>query len=112
MRIKKTQGANEINRYNMYNTAGIRGEPAKGYSSGEAIKVIQDVAAKTLPRGYDIDWAGLSKDETMRGNEAIYIFLIVLIFVYFVLAAQYESFLIPLSVILSLPAGIFGAFSC
>lgn len=110
MRIKKTQGANEINRYNMYNTAGIRGEPAKGYSSGEAIKVIQDVAAKTLPRGYDIDWAGLSKDETMRGNEAIYIFLIVLIFVYFVLAAQYESFLIPLSVILSLPAGIFGAF--
>lgn len=110
MRIKKTQGANEINRYNMYNTAGIRGEPANGYSSGEAIKVIQDVAAKTLPRGYDIDWAGLSKDETMRGNEAIYIFLIVLIFVYFVLAAQYESFLIPLSVILSLPAGIFGAF--
>lgn len=110
MRIKKTQGANEINRYNMYNTAGIRGEPAKGYSSGEAIKVIQEVAAKTLPRGYDIDWAGLSKDETMRGNEAVYIFLIVLIFVYFVLAAQYESFLIPLSVILSLPAGIFGAF--
>lgn len=110
MRIKKTQGANEINRYNMYNTAGIRGEPAKGYSSGEAIQVIQDIAAKTLPRGYDIDWAGLSKDETMRGNEALYIFLIVLIFVYFVLAAQYESFLIPLSVILSLPAGIFGAF--
>jgi len=110
MRIKKTQGANEINRYNMYNTAGIRGEPAKGYSSGEAIKVIQEVAAKTLPRGYDIDWAGLSKDETMRGNEAVYIFLVVLIFVYFVLAAQYESFLIPLSVIFSLPAGIFGAF--
>lgn len=110
MSIIKTQGANEINRYNMYNTAGIRGEPAKGYSSGEAIKVIQEVAAKTLPRGYDIDWAGLSKDETMRGNEALYIFLIVLIFVYFVLAAQYESFLIPLSVILSLPAGIFGAF--
>lgn len=110
MRIKKTQGANEINRYNMYNTAGIRGEPAKGYSSGEAIKVIQEVAAKTLPRGYDIDWAGLSKDETMRGNEAVYIFLVVLIFVYFVLAAQYESFLIPFSVIFSLPAGIFGAF--
>lgn len=111
MRIKKSQGANEINRYNMYNTAGIRGEPAKGYSSGEAIEVIKEVAKKTLPRGYDIDWSGLSKDETMRGNEAIYIFLIVLVFVYFVLAAQYESFLIPLSVILSLPAGIFGAFA-
>jgi len=110
MKLKKTQGANEINRYNMYNTAAIRGEPAKGYSSGEAIKVIQEVAAKTLPRGFDIDWAGLSKDETLRGNEAIWIFLIVVVFVYFVLCAQYESFLIPLSVILSLPAGIFGAF--
>jgi HAE1 family hydrophobic/amphiphilic exporter-1 len=110
MRIKKTQGANEINRYNMYNTAGIRGAPAKGYSSGEAISIIQDVAKKTLPNGFDIDWAALSKDETLRGNEAIYIFIIVVFFVYFVLCAQYESFLIPLAVILSLPAGIFGAF--
>jgi len=110
MKLKKTQGANEINRYNMYNTAAIRGAPSKGYSSGEAIKVIQDVAAKTLPNGFDIDWAALSKDETLRGNEAIYIFIIVLIFVYFVLAAQYESFIIPLSVIMSLPVGIFGAF--
>ena len=110
MKIKKTQGANEINHYNMYNTAAIRGAPAKGYSSGEAIKVIQDVAAKTLPQGFDIDWAALSKDETLRGNEAIYIFLIVLAFVYFVLAAQYESFIVPFAVILSLPAGIFGSF--
>ncbi|MBC7383528.1 MAG: efflux RND transporter permease subunit [Bacteroidia bacterium] len=110
MKIKKSQGANEINRYNMYNTAAIRGAPAKGYSSGEAIKVIQDVAKRTLPKGFDIDWAALSKDETMRGNEALYIFLIVLAFVYFVLAAQYESFLIPLAVIFSLPAGVFGSF--
>jgi hydrophobic/amphiphilic exporter-1 (mainly G- bacteria), HAE1 family len=110
MRIKKTQGANEINHYNMYNTAAIRGAPAKGYSSGEAIAVIQEVAKKTLPQGYDIDWAALSKDETLRGNEAIWIFLIVLVFVYFVLAAQYESFIIPLAVIFSLPAGIFGSF--
>lgn len=110
MRIKKVQGANEINHYNMYNTAAIRGAPAKGYSSGEAIAVIQEVAAKNLPSGFDIDWAALSKDETMRGNEAIYIFLIVLVFVYFVLAAQYESFIIPLAVIFSLPAGIFGSF--
>ncbi|MFT4031080.1 MAG: efflux RND transporter permease subunit [Siphonobacter sp.] len=110
MKIKKTQGANEINRYNMYNTAAFRGAPAKGYSSGEAIKVIQEVAKKTLPRGFDIDWAGLSKDETMRGNEAVVIFLIVLGFVYMVLAAQYESFLLPLAVVLSLPAGVFGSF--
>lgn len=110
MRIEKTQGANEINRYNMYTTASIRGDAAQGYSSGEAIKAVQEVAAKTLPRGYDIDWGGLSKDEVSRGNEAVYIFLIVIAFVYLVLAAQYESFLLPLAVILSLPAGIFGAF--
>ncbi len=110
MRIKKKQGANEINRYNMYNTAGIRGSPAKGFSSGEAIKAVQEVAAKTLPHGFDIDWAALSYDETRRGNEAIYIFIIVLIFVYFVLAAQYESFIIPLAVVFSLPAGVFGSF--
>jgi HAE1 family hydrophobic/amphiphilic exporter-1 len=110
MRIEKSQGANEINRYNMYTTASIRGDAAQGYSSGEAIKAVQEVAAKTLPRGYDIDWGGLSKDESSRGNEAIYIFLIVLAFVYMVLAAQYESFLLPFAVVLSLPAGIFGAF--
>ena len=110
MKIKKKQGANEINRYNMYNTSAIRGGPARGYSSGEAIKAAKEVAAKTLPNGYDIDWAALSYDETRRGNEAIYIFLVVLLFVYFVLAAQYESFIIPLSVIFSLPAGIFGSF--
>jgi len=110
MHIEKTQGANEINRYNMYTTASIRGDAAQGYSSGEAIKAVQEVAAKTLPRGYYIDWGGLSKDEVGLGNEAIYIFLIVLAFVYMVLAAQYESFLLPLAVIFSLPAGIFGAF--
>ncbi|GAA4364307.1 efflux RND transporter permease subunit [Hymenobacter saemangeumensis] len=110
MKIVKSQGANEINRYNMYPTASIRGDAAQGYSSGEAIKAVQEVAAKTLPRGYDIDWGGLSKDEVSRGNEAIYIFLVVLGFVYLVLAAQYESFLLPLAVIFSLPAGIFGSF--
>jgi len=110
MKIVKKQGANEINRFNMYNTAAIKGGPAEGYSSGEAIKAVQEVASQTLPNGYDIDWSALSYDETRRGNEAIYVFLIVLIFVYFVLAAQYESFIIPLTVIFSLPAGIFGSF--
>ncbi|UYZ60821.1 efflux RND transporter permease subunit [Hymenobacter latericus] len=110
MKIVKSQGANEITRYNMYPTASIRGDAAPGYSSGEAIKAVQEVAARTLPRGYDIDWGGLSKDEVSRGNEAVYIFLVVIVFVYLVLAAQYESFLLPLAVILSLPAGIFGSF--
>lgn len=110
MKIVKSQGANEINRYNMYTTASIRGNAAPGFSSGEALKAVQEVAAKTLPRGYDIDWGGLSKDEIGRGNEAVYIFIVVLAFVYLVLAAQYESFLLPLAVIFSLPAGIFGSF--
>lgn len=109
-KIKKKQGLNEITRYNMYTSAAINGAPAQGYSSGEAIKAIQEVATKTLPRGYDIDWVGLSKDEVGRGNEALYIFLVVLGFVYLVLAAQYESFILPLSVVCSLPAGVFGAF--
>lgn len=94
----------------MYNTAAIRGGPAPGFSSGEAIKAVQEVAAKELPNGFDIDWAALSYDETRRGNEAIYIFIIVLVFVYFVLAGQYESFIIPLAVVFSLPAGVFGSF--
>ncbi|MBH8571132.1 efflux RND transporter permease subunit [Microvirga sp. STS02] len=109
MKIVKSQGANEINRYNMYPTGSIRGGAAAGYSSGEAIKAVQEVA-ETLPHGYGIDWGGLSKDEVSRGNESTVIFLIVLVFVYLVLAAQYESFLLPLAVILSLVAGVFGSF--
>jgi HAE1 family hydrophobic/amphiphilic exporter-1 len=110
MTLKRTQGPNEITRYNLYNSAAIRGGPAKGYTSSDAIRIVREVAAKTLPRGYDIAWEGLSFDEARRGNEALYIFLVVLLFVYLVLAAQYESFVIPLAVLLSLPAGVFGSF--
>ncbi|HEX8015620.1 MAG TPA: efflux RND transporter permease subunit, partial [Flavobacterium sp.] len=110
MKLEKVYGLSEITRHNMYTSTEISGGPAMGYSSGTAIKVIQEVAAKKLPRGYDIDWAGISADEVAQGNQAIWVFLICLGFVYLVLAAQYESFILPLSVILSLPAGIFGAF--
>jgi HAE1 family hydrophobic/amphiphilic exporter-1 len=110
MKMDKVYGLSEITRHNMYNAAEISGQAAPGYSSGEAIAAINDVAAKKLPRGFGIDWAGISKDEVGRGNEAIYIFLICLGFVYLILAAQYESFVLPFSVILSLVAGIFGAF--
>jgi HAE1 family hydrophobic/amphiphilic exporter-1 len=110
MKLKKTQGPNEITRYNMYNSASIRGLPAEGYTSADAIQAIREVAEMTLPNGYDIAWEGLSYDESRRGNESIYIFLVVLIFVYLVLAAQYESFLLPLAVVLSLPIGVFGSF--
>lgn len=110
MRMEKVYGLSEITRHNMYNASEISGSAAPGYSSGEAIKAINEVAEKTLPRGYGIDWAGISKDEVNQGNQAIYIFLICLGFVYLILSAQYESFILPLAVILSLPAGIFGAF--
>jgi hydrophobic/amphiphilic exporter-1 (mainly G- bacteria), HAE1 family len=110
MTMKKTQGPNEITRYNMYNSAAIRGLPAPGYTTADAIQAIREVSASTLPKGYDIAWEGLSFDESNRGNEALYVFLIVLVFVYFVLAAQYESFLIPFAVVLSLPVGVFGSF--
>ncbi len=110
MTLKKTQGPNEITRYNLYNSSAIRGEAAKGYTTGDAIDAVKQVAAQTLPRGYDIAWEGLSFDESKRGNEAVVIFLVVLAFVYLVLAAQYESFIIPLAVVFSLPAGVFGSF--
>ncbi|GGD59428.1 multidrug transporter AcrB [Emticicia aquatilis] len=109
MKLVKKQGPNEITRYNMYNSSSIQGQPAKGYTTADAIKAIQEVA-KTLPKGYDIAWEGLSYDEARRGNESIYVFAVVLIFVYFVLAAQYESFLLPMAVIFSLPVGVFGSF--
>ncbi len=110
MHLKKTQGPNEITRFNLYTSSSIRGLPAKGYTSADAIEAIREVAHTSLPKGYDIAWEGLSYDEANRGNEALYIFIVVLVFVYIVLAAQYESFIIPLAVLLSLPGGVFGSF--
>jgi HAE1 family hydrophobic/amphiphilic exporter-1 len=110
MKMRKTQGPNEITRFNLYTSSSIRGGPAPGFTTGNAIDAIKEVAEQTLPRGYDIAWEGLSFDEANRGNEALYIFVVVLIFVYLVLAGQYESFIIPLAVVLSLPAGVFGSF--
>lgn len=110
MKLKKKQGLNEITRFNLYPCAVIQGAPAPGYSTGQAIAAVQEVAKETLPRGYAIDWSGLSYDESRKGNEAIYIFLIVVAFVYLVLVGQYESFILPLAVIFSLPIGVFGSF--
>ncbi|MDX2082997.1 MAG: efflux RND transporter permease subunit [Rickettsiales bacterium] len=110
MKLNKTQGPNELTRFNLYNSASIRATPAKGFTTGDAISAVNKVAKETLPRGFDIAWEGLSFDEAARGNEALYIFVVVLLFVYFVLAAQYESFIIPLAVMFSLPPGVFGSF--
>jgi HAE1 family hydrophobic/amphiphilic exporter-1 len=108
--IQKVYGPEQVTRYNMYPSAIVNGEPQTGFSSGQAINAIKDAAEKKLPKGYGFDWAGSSREQANGGNEAVYIFLICLIFVYLILAAQYESFMLPLPIILSLPPGVFGAF--
>jgi HAE1 family hydrophobic/amphiphilic exporter-1 len=109
MTLEKKQGLNEITRYNLYTSAAIQCAPAPGYSTGQAIQAIKEVG-ETLPRGFDVGWSGLAYDEARKGNEAVIIFLVVVAFVYLVLVGQYESFILPLAVILSLPVGLFGSF--
>jgi HAE1 family hydrophobic/amphiphilic exporter-1 len=108
--IEKTFGVDQMTRYNMFPSAELNGEGKAGVSSGNVIKTIQNIAKNKLPRGYDIDWAGITRDEVNAGNESVYILLICLLFVYLILAAQYESLLLPLPIILSIPIGIFGSF--
>lgn len=110
IRMEKVFGPEQITRYNMYTAAMINGDAAPGYTSGQAIAAIQQTADSVLPRGYSYEWSGMTREQILSGNQAIYIFLICLVFVYLLLAAQYESFLLPLVVLLSLPAGIAGAF--
>lgn len=110
IRLERIYGPEQLTRYNMYTAALLNGDPASGYSSGDAIKAVERVAQNTLPRGYTYEWSGMTREEIQSGQQAIYIFLICLVFVYLLLAAQYESFLLPLPVILSLPTGIVGAF--
>ncbi len=108
--MEKTYGVDQVTRYNMFPSAELNGEGKPGVSSGTVLKIVQEIAREKLPKGFDIDWAGISRDEATVGNEGIIIFMICLLFIYLVLAGQYESFLLPLPVILSLPTGIFGAF--
>lgn len=110
MTLSKTYGMSEITRHNLYNSSEVTGAQAPGYSSGQALQAIQEVAQRSLPKGYDYDWAGISKDEAEQGNTAVIIFIVCLVFVYLILAAQYENFLLPLPVIIFLPVGILGAF--
>ncbi len=110
IKLERVYGPEQLTRYNMYLSAMINGDANAGYSSGDVIKVIEKTASEILPRGYSIEWSGMTREEVLSGNQAIFIFIICLIFVYLLLAAQYESFLLPLPVILSLPTGIFGSF--
>lgn len=109
--LEKVHGVDQTTRYNMYPSAELNGEGSPGTSSGTVLAAIQDVAREKLPRGFAIDWAGISRDEVNAGNEDVVIFGVCLVFVYLVLCAQYESFVLPLAVVLSLPPGIFGAFA-
>ena len=110
LHMEKVYGMSEMTRHNLYNSAEVTGSAAAGYSSGQAIKAIEEVATSTLPHGYDYDFAGITKDEVDQGNQALIIFIVCLTFVYLILSAQYENFLLPLPIITCLPAGICGTF--
>ncbi len=110
IRLERVYGPEQLTRYNMFTTAMITGEAGRGFSSGDAIKAVEEIAAKNLPKGFNIEWSGMTREEILSGDQTLYIFVICLVFVYLLLAAQYESFLLPLPVLLSLPTGIFGAF--
>jgi HAE1 family hydrophobic/amphiphilic exporter-1 len=108
--LKRVYGPEFINRFNMFTSMSVSGAPNKGYSSGNAINAIQEVAAETLPVGYGYEFSGLSREEISSGGQTIYIFILCLVFVYFLLSAQYESYILPFAVLLSLPMGLAGAF--
>jgi HAE1 family hydrophobic/amphiphilic exporter-1 len=108
--MERVYGPEQLTRYNMFTSALINGDAAEGFSSGDAIKAVEEVASESLPRGFEISWSGITREQIESGNQAIYIFILCLVFVYLLLAAQYESYFLPMPVILSLPAGIFGSF--
>lgn len=110
MSVERVFGPEQLTRYNMYNSALLTGDAAPGFTSGDAIAAISETAEKVLPRGYAFEWSGMTREQVLAGNDAIYIFILCLVFVYLLLSAQYESFLLPLPVLLSLPTGIFGSF--
>ena len=109
--LQRVYGPETVTRNNLFNAVTINGMTKPGYSSGDAIKAIQEVTAKYLPRGYSYEWSGMTREETGAGSQQTLIFLLSIIFVYFLLAAQYESYILPFAVILSVPTGIMGVFA-
>jgi HAE1 family hydrophobic/amphiphilic exporter-1 len=107
--LNKTYGVDQMTRYNMYPSAELNGEGIQGVSSGEVLKIVKKTAEASLPNDFDIDWAGISRDEANAGSEALIILFVCIFFVYLILSAQYESFVLPMVVIFSLPIGVFGA---
>jgi len=110
VKLSRIYGSETASRYNLFNSISINAIPKPGFSSGQAIKAIEEVAEKHLPSGYSYEFSGQTREEISSGGQSTVIFLLCLVFIYFLLSAQYESYILPLSVILSIPAGIFGVF--
>ena len=107
--FKRVYGPQSVTRFNLYNSTKLTGATNPGYSSGDAIKVIEEEVSK-LPSNYAVDYSGLTREEINAGNQTTFIFILSILFVYFLLSAQYESYFLPLAVVCSLPLGVFGAY--
>lgn len=111
MSLRKVYGPDNIDRFNMYTSMSVNGSVAAGYSSGEAIQAIREVAAETLPQGYGYEFSGMTREEANTGTSTTaLIFVLCMVFVYLLLSAQYESYILPLAVLLSIPFGLAGSF--
>ncbi len=108
--LTRTYGAENLNRFNMYNSIAVNAMPADGYSTGDAIRAVQETAATSLPSGYGYDFGGITREEVQQSNTTIIIFAICILMIYLILSALYESFLIPFAVILAVPIGLMGTF--
>ena len=108
--LERVYGPQSISRFNLFTSIGINGSPKPGFSSGDAIRAVQETAAQILPSGYGYEFSGMTREEMSAGGQTVFIFMLVLVFVYFLLSAQYESYILPFSVLLSLPIGLAGAF--
>ncbi|WP_406843782.1 efflux RND transporter permease subunit [Flavobacterium soyae] len=110
VKMTRVFGPESISRFNLFSSISITGAPNPGFSSGDAIKAIQEVAAENLPTGYGYEFSGLTREELASGSETIFIFILCLVFVYFLLSAQYESYILPFAVLFSIPFGLAGAY--
>ena len=109
--LKRVFGPETVTRNNLFSAVTINGQPKPGFSTGDAIKAIEETAKRTLPRGYAYEWTGVTREEIKTGNQTVFIFLLSVVFVFFLLAAQYESYVLPFAVILTIPTGILGVFA-
>ena len=108
--LVKVFGPQAIDRFNLFTSVKVTGAPNEGFSSGDAIKAVEEVASQSLPLGYGYEFSGMTREEISAGGQTLYIFLLCLVFVYFLLAAQYESYMLPFAVLISLPIGLAGAY--